>query len=240
VLILLYPNDTPDTITSISLAVVFFNALSGSVAYARMKRIDYRSGLLFAAAAVPGAIAGAVVTNYLPRRVFDGVFGIVLIVTSIVLLANASVGTRAGMVGRGAGIERSILEADGTRHTYAYRPALGVLLSIVVGFVSSLLGIGGGIIHVPALVYLLNFPAHIATATSHFILAFMALAGSAVHLATGAFAHGVRRTLWLGSGAVIGAQLGARLSTRVHGSWIIRSLAVGLGFVGVRILALAW
>ena len=39
VLLLLYPRETPETITSISLAVVFFNALSGSIAYARMKRI---------------------------------------------------------------------------------------------------------------------------------------------------------------------------------------------------------
>ena len=44
-LLLLYPSERPETITSISLAVVFFNALSGSIAYARMKRIDYKSGL---------------------------------------------------------------------------------------------------------------------------------------------------------------------------------------------------
>jgi len=45
VLLLAYPDESPEIITSISLAVVFLNALSGSVAYARMRRIDYRSGL---------------------------------------------------------------------------------------------------------------------------------------------------------------------------------------------------
>ena len=44
ILLLLYPRESPETITCISLAVVFFNALSGSWAYARMGRIDYRSG----------------------------------------------------------------------------------------------------------------------------------------------------------------------------------------------------
>jgi uncharacterized membrane protein YfcA len=44
-LLLLYRDESPEIITSISLAVVFFNALSGSLAYARMKRIDYKSGL---------------------------------------------------------------------------------------------------------------------------------------------------------------------------------------------------
>lgn len=59
VLFYLYPDESPATITSITLAVAFFNALSGSIAYGRLKRIDYRSGLLFSAAGVPGAIIGA-------------------------------------------------------------------------------------------------------------------------------------------------------------------------------------
>ncbi len=46
-LILVYPEEAPEVITSISLAVVFFNALSGSAAYMRLKRVDFRSGILF-------------------------------------------------------------------------------------------------------------------------------------------------------------------------------------------------
>ena len=57
-LLLLYPKESPEIITSISLAVVFFNAASGSVAYARMKRIDYKSGIIFSIATIPGAILG--------------------------------------------------------------------------------------------------------------------------------------------------------------------------------------
>jgi uncharacterized membrane protein YfcA len=45
VLLLVYPRDKTELITAISLAVVFFNALSGSFAYARMKRVDYKSGI---------------------------------------------------------------------------------------------------------------------------------------------------------------------------------------------------
>jgi hypothetical protein len=102
-----------------------------------------------------------------------------------------------------------------------------------------LLGIGGGIIHVPILVCLLSFPAHIATATSHFTLAVMALTGTIVHIATGIFSHGVRRTIFLAVGVLIGAQLGASLSSRIHSGWIIRSLAIALGLVGIRILIMA-
>jgi uncharacterized membrane protein YfcA len=116
---------------------------------------------------------------------------------------------------------------------------LGAGLSLFVGYLSSVLGVGGGFIHVPILVRLLNFPVHVATATSQFVLAVMALAGSAVHIAIGTFSHGIRRTLVLGIGVIVGAQLGAILSSRVQGNWIIRALATALALVGVRILLLA-
>src|SRR5437870_12670473 len=59
VLLLLNPHFTADTVAGISLAVVFFNAASGTLAYARMRRIDYKAGTIFAIAALPGAVLGA-------------------------------------------------------------------------------------------------------------------------------------------------------------------------------------
>ena len=234
-LLLFYPADTSDTITSISLAVVFFNALSGSIAYARARRIDDYSGMLFAIAAVPGAVLGALTTAYIPRRFFDLMIGVLMVAGAAFLFWRP--GQHMTRSGQGSGgFTRRVVEADGTEHVFSYDRRLGVGMSLCVGYVSSLLGIGGGFIHVPALVALLNFPVHIATATSHFILAIMALAGTVTHIATGAFQHGVRRTIMLSIGVVIGAQLGAHLSGRIHGDWIIRSLALALALVGLRLL----
>jgi len=240
VLLLLYPHASPELITSVSLAVVFLNALSGSWAYGRMKRIDRRSGLFFAAATIPGAIAGALTTSLIPRRLFNAVFGLMLIAVAIYLLLQRTRAT-PHLPGHGKGqTTRRLVEANGTVHVFSFNLRLGMLLSVLVGYLSSLLGIGGGIVHVPALVRLLNFPVHIATATSHFILAIMALTGTLIHIANGSFAHGgVRETLYLGLGVVPGAQVGAALSGRVRGAWIIRSLAIALAFVGLRILMLA-
>ena len=114
-------------------------------------------------------------------------------------------------------VMRNVIEADGTQHTFSYNLRLGIGLSLAVGYFSSLLGIGGGIIHVPIMAHVLHFPVHIATATSHFTLAVMALAGTLVHIVTGAFHHGVRRTIALSLGVLIGAQLGARFSHHVDG-----------------------
>ncbi len=239
-LLLLYPNESPDLLTSISLAVVFFNALSGSEAYAVMGRVDYKSGFLFALASVPGAVVGALSTSYVPRRSFDLIFGVLLAAGSILLLARPR--ARQAKTGPGGGLRlaRHLVDRDGQSFDYAFNPAIGLALSLFVGYASSFLGIGGGIIHVPALIFLLNFPVHVATATSHFILAIMALSGTMVHILTGTFSHGVHRTIYLALGALIGAQVGARLSNHVKGVWIIRSLSLALGLVGVRIIVAAF
>lgn len=239
-LLLLYPDESPGTITSISLAVVFLNALSGSVAYARMGRIDYRSGILLSAATVPGAILGALTTTFMPRRVFDIVFGVVMVAASAFLIARPEARQRAHPAGRGRrGLARVVVDRDGTRHEYTFNPVTGVLLSLGVGYFSSVLGIGGGIIHVPILVQVLSFPVHIATATSQFTLGVMALAGTGVHVANGAFSRGIEPTIALGIGVLLGAQLGAMLSRRVHGKAIVRGLGTALGLVGVRVLIAA-
>ena len=67
----------------------------------------------------------------------------------------------------------------------------------------------------------------------------MAFTGTATHVATGAFQHGVRRTIMLSVGVTLGAQLGARLSGRIRGDWILRSLAIALALVGARLIVLA-
>lgn len=242
VLLLIYPRQNPELLTSISLAVVFFNALSGSEAYALMRRIDYRSGLMFSAATIPGAVLGAFNTAYVPRRIFDIIFGILLLAAAAFLGLRGRPNTEEHRTLHtdGHGTVRHLVDAHGVQYEYSFNMYLGMGISVVVGYISSFLGIGGGIIHVPVLSYFLNFPVHIATATSHFILAIMALTGTTVHILTGTFAHGVHRTIVLAIGVVLGAQIGARLSEKMQGAWIIRSLAVALALVGVRILFVAW
>jgi len=236
ILLLLYPKEAPEILTSISLAVVFFNALSGSWAYGRMRRIDYKSGLAFAAAAVPGSVVGALATNYVARRPFDGVFGVVLIAACIFLLAWPHPAEESDPAVPAGHTRRKVVTADGHVYSYTYRMRTGLGLSAFVGYLSSFLGIGGGIIHVPALARLLSFPVHIATGTSHFILAITALVGTLTHVVSGNFSRGVHRTMFLSVGVLLGAQLGAWLSKHIHSHIIIRVLAVGLGSVGLRIL----
>src|SRR5450759_2590820 len=139
VLLLLYPHASPETITSISLAVVFFNALSGSWAYARMSRIDYETGLLFAAATIPGAILGALTTDYIPRRLFDAVFGLLMIVAATYLFFHRIEESKPIEERSKGHIARNVVETNGTVHVFSYDLRLGMWLSTFVGYVSSCL-----------------------------------------------------------------------------------------------------
>lgn len=236
VLVLLYPSLRPEVITSISLAVVFLNAASGSIAYAKLKRIDYRSAIVFALATLPGSIIGALVTGYLPRRVFDIILGILLIGIGIFLLLRPEYSNSAANNNQSHLVKRTIIDVYAKKYVYSFNEIIGIVLSFFVGFISSLLGIGGGIIHVPALAGLLNFPVHIATATSHFILAVMALAGTIVHMIQGSFWEEWTKAVFIGIGVIGGAQLGARLSEKIKPKGIIRALAVALLLVGIRLI----
>jgi uncharacterized membrane protein YfcA len=237
-LLLLYPGRPPEDVTSISLAVVFVNAASGTFAYVRQRRVDYLAANCFAVATMPGAIAGALVTSYLPRQLFDGIFGLLLISVSA-LLAIRPVTPVATRRDRRGEVERLLTDKAGDTFFYSYNLRLGIALSVLVGFLSSLLGIGGGVIHVPIMVLLLNFPAHIATATSHYVLAVSALTGTAVHIATGDLGGSLRETACLSIGVLAGAQIGARLSSRVRQDAIIRLLGLALAAVGLRLLVSA-
>lgn len=238
-LILFYPGLPPETTTAISIAVVAVNAISGSFAYAKSGRIDYKAGIVFALFTIPGSILGVLTVQYIPQKLFNTIFGILLIVLSTYLLYKNKNITVANISKNIKGLKHRILiDKQHIKYEYAYNQRSGIIISILVGYLSPLLGIGGGIIHVPAMVNWLKFPVYIATATSHFILAIMATVSVIVHFMNGTYSEpGIANmVLFLCLGVIPGAQLGAYLSHKVKGQTIIKVLAGCLLLVGLRIL----
>ena len=234
-LVLLEPAWSTEQITAFSLAVVTANATMGALSYWWQGRVDPFTFPLYTLAAVPGSIAGALATAYIPRAFFDPVFGVVLIVIGVWLFWKPGSSEEGGQTGYFA---RVLVDRSGRRYTWSFDPRIGFAGSVLVGFASSVLGIGGGIIHVPLLATVLGFPAHVATATSHAVLAVTAGLATAVHVV-----HGDYRAIWpltlaAAGGAVVGAPIGARLSVYVRGAVILRILATALAFVGLRLLFL--
>lgn len=209
---------SPQEAVGTSLAVVFLNALSGSVAYMVQRRVLYTMGLAFAVATIPGALVGARLVQYLNSRWFSMLLGVFLLLISAFLHR----GQQLPFVRRTiAHVSNESLQA--TRSPYM---RLGIIISFLVGVISSLFGIGGGIIHVPFLIVILGLPVHAATATSHFVLAITSLTGTLAFLRNGQVRLPVAASL--GLGVLLGAQLGAFLSMRMPSKPIRRTLAVAL------------
>jgi hypothetical protein len=230
----------PEQAAGTSLVVVFLNAASGTVSYVRQKRVDYRGGLVFALATLPGAVAGAFLSKLFSGDVFDVVFGVVL-ATMAGLLVWRPLAEEEFHASQTEGaslpwwrVEREITDRTGETFEYRYNLWKGLALSFGTGFFSSILGIGGGIIHVPGLIHLLTFPAHVATATSHFILAISSGTASVTHLLLGHVL--IAPAVLMGVGAVGGAQAGARLAQQLRGSLLVRLLSLALMLVAVRLL----
>lgn len=240
ILLLIY-HFSPQHAIGTSLCVVFFNVLSGTFSYARQKRIDYHTGVRFALGTLPGAILGVFLAKYFSAKAFDTIFGIILIGIGIFLfLKPRPVPTEDASrcflpFLKRKPVLRSLVDAEGTKYEYCFNYVCGIALSFIVGFFSSLFGIGGGIIHVPALIYMFSFPYHVAVASSHFILMISSLIGTVFHGMLGNVE--IKPALLIGIGAVLGAQAGAIISPRMSGLWIVRMLSLALIAIGIRLLA---
>ena len=235
VLLLLYPEANPQVLTSITMGVVFLNSLSGTLTYARQKRIDYRNGLYFAIAAMPGTIIGVWLLRFIQQQLFSIIFGALLLVfASIIWLRPKAKPTFSASNNPSC----VLVDSSGMRFSYRCNRPLGILLSFAVGFIAGLMGIGGGIIHMPMLLYVLHFPMHIATATSHFMLVFTGFTGTFTHATAGTYAQSWQILLWIALGVIPGAQVGAWLSPKIKEPALVRLLALALVLAGIRLVVL--
>lgn len=241
VLLLLSPELPPAIVTSISLAIVATNASVGSIAYINSKRIDYKSAFLFSLATIPGSILGVLVTHIIPKEQFNLLFGIILILLSLFLFMRGGRKKHSQQINPSKQknkIFADLTDKDGNQYQFSYNLGLGMGLSVFIGFIAPILGIGGGIIHVPAMIEWLGFPVHIATATSHFILAIMSIVSVITHYLEGSYSdpQTLKMIFNIALGIVPGAIIGARLSSKVNGALIIKLLSISLIIAGIRII----
>ena len=207
-------------IVGTSLFGVFLNALSGTYAYVKQHRVYFKAAIPFAIATLPGAILGSLVSDYFTGPTFSLSYGIFILIISAIMYWNSS--------------NKKAIATNFDETLFIARKKLGIILSMFVGFISSIFGIGGGIIHVPVMIYALAFPPHMATATSHFVLAVSSFMGVTSHIF---LSHIVWiPALTVGFGAVIGAQIGARLSKKTKPRSIILLLCISLFLLGIRMI----
>lgn len=206
-----------------SLMLVVANSASGAFTYFLQKRVNVTIGLLIAAGGFPGSILGALAVSHISPKLFDWIFAAMLLAVATDMILNREKRT--------AGRELEVPHAG--RKPMSAR--LSVAMGFVVGFVSSLFGIGGGIVVVPSLLYFSVLPAHAISATSHFAIFLTSPVGLATHFAQ----HDVdlKAIAPLIAGGLIGGPVGARLSARLKSPQLLLLVAAAIIIAAVTMIA---
>jgi uncharacterized membrane protein YfcA len=177
-----------------SLFVVGVTSLVGLVSHARAGRVRWRTGLFFGGAGMVGAFLGGKVGSLIPGAVLLVGFAIMMAVTAVAMI-------------RGRKNVTAVQHGD--------LPVVRVLIDgIVVGFVTGIVGAGGGFLVVPALALLGGLPMPIAVGTSLLVIAMKSFAGFAGYATSVPIDWKV--TLLVTAGAMVGALVGSAVAGRVH------------------------
>jgi hypothetical protein len=212
--VLVYLLDQPVAqATTSSLVVVAAGAVAGGLSHARAGRVCWRHAGSFTAAALPGVVAGTLVGQVAEGPLLLGVFAVVM------LAAGAATWRRA----------EEPPEAEGAWEGGGACPPLRLPRDIAagagVGFVTGLLGVGGGFLVVPTLAVALAFTMRTAVGTSLAIITGTSLLGLVAHLAAGRQVD-VEITVAMTLACVVGALAGAAAASGVPQRVLGRAFAL--------------
>ncbi len=245
----------PPTVAAASAASQVTGAsVSGVFAHVRRKGVDFKMGGVLVAGGMIGSVAGGFLFRLLQSTgQIDTVIAIVyvLLLGSIgSMMATEAIGAiramRSGAPPRPRKRRHHPLVAALPLRTRFYRsglyisPLAPLLLGFGVGILTILLGVGGGFILVPAMLYLLGMTTQVVVGTSLFQTLFVTATATMVHATTTKAVDIVLAVLLL-VGSVAGAQVGARFASKVKPEYLRLALAVIVLLVAGRIaLGLGW
>jgi uncharacterized membrane protein YfcA len=214
---------------AISLTTVIATSSSVSAGRSGEQLINLRLGMLLEVATVAGSLLGGLTAHLFSEITLQRLFGIVTAVAAFAVLTRVH---RRNIV-RDESLDPGLLGGRYYEHesgglvTYRVRRLpVGLLASFVAGNVSSLLGIGGGVLKVPALNAWCGIPMRVAAATSAFMIGVTATGGAIIYLGRGDLPPLAAATAVLG--VQLGSWAGLRLAHRLSAKWLKILLVVVL------------
>ena len=225
-------------------------SMSGVLAHWRRKAVDFKmAGVLLAGGAV-GSIIGVLIFSALRSEgqidlfislayvVFLGVIGALMMVESVRAIqasrSGKSVSARKpGTHGWIHGLPFKVRFRRSRLYISAIPP---LLIGLSVGILAAIMGVGGGFIMVPAMIYLLRMPTNVVVGTSLFQIMFVTGLAAIMHATLNQTVDIVLAMLLL-VGGVLGAQVGVRVGHKLRGEQLRALLALMVIAVCLR---LAW
>src|SRR5699024_8495227 len=221
-MLLLVLNVNPTIASGSGLVIVLINAFSGTIGYAKQKKIDYRTGILIAIGAFPGSLLGVWLLHVYDSNYFYLVFAVVLILLGVFLFIKNISSSKT---------DRKSFSVNKNKKNNIEKKWL-LPLGLLMGTLSSYLGIGGGWLLVPILIYVFKFSTHLATATSIFSLFIYSSYGVIVQILYNSIDWVI--VFWGAIGIIIGSQIGVKLAKNLSGKFIMQLLSILLIIIGIR------
>jgi uncharacterized membrane protein YfcA len=221
-----------------SAVAVATNSVVGSSVHLRSRFTNLRLAMLLQPPMAIGAIVGALIGVYANPRIINAVFGTILLYAAASMLRQRHapppppprVGGdphRLGAVFRDPAAEKIVRYVP-------QRVPLGLGIGGFAGVLSGMLGVGGGVVQVPAMTLLMRVPVKAAAGTSSFMVGITAVATATVFYANGKLDPTVVVPAMVG--IFVGGQLGSRLTRRLRAQSLVVVFVLILAYLGTSLL----
>ncbi|SEH28444.1 sulfite exporter TauE/SafE family protein [Magnetospirillum fulvum] len=226
------------------------SSVSGAMAQWRRGNVDLRMGLILILGGLVGSGLGVMLFHWLRRLghidlvisasyvVLLGSIGGLMVAESIRALLRRRAGAEAQPMARPHArgwIDRLPLKVRFRRSQLYISALLPALVGVAVGIISAVMGVGGGFVLVPAMIYLLGMPTAVVMGTSLFQIVFVTANATFLH-ATVNHTVDVVLALVLVLGGSVGAQFGVRVGARLKGEHLRALLGLLVLAVAVKLL----
>src|SRR5262245_9802649 len=223
------------------------SSFSGVISYWRRRALDIALALMLLAGGILGTVAGVWLfsslravgqldlTISLSYLTLLGTVGIMMITESVQAIMRARHGKPADFRRPGSHMWIHGLPFKVRfKQSKIYVSAIPIwVIGFVIGFIGAIMGIGGGFLLVPALIYIMRVPTGVVVGTSMFLTLVTMTGATVMHAATNHLVDAVL-ALTLMVGGVIGAQFGARAGQRIRGEQLRLLLGILVFMVGLR------
>ncbi|MBT3655741.1 MAG: sulfite exporter TauE/SafE family protein [Candidatus Puniceispirillaceae bacterium] len=223
------------------------SSVSGVIAHWRRGNVDFKMGGILLAGGVVGSSLGVLLFSILrdigqidlviklSYVVFLGLIGGMMLLESIrAILRTRQAGARRGKLHQHNWLHGLPFKMRFRKSKLYISALLPFFLAAMVGVLSAIMGVGGGFILVPAMIYLLGMPTYVVIGTSLFQIIFVTANITVLQAVQTQTVDFVLAGLLL-FGAVIGAQIGARFGTRLKGEQLRGLLALMVLGVSVKL-----
>jgi uncharacterized membrane protein YfcA len=208
---------------SVSLVSVIVTSSAGASVYLKKHVANLRLGMVLELFSASGALVGGLVAFLLSEQVLAGLFAALLLWVAVSMLRRSGRSEAPAPAAAAAADDRDppgeptftdTLAGPGYR---VRRLPLGMAGSALAGLVSALLGVGGGIIKVPAMHLAMGVPLRVATATSNMMIGITATSSAVIYLLRGQIDPFVAGPTAIGvfAGATLGSRMAHRVDTRI-------------------------